>query len=78
MRPKKQIVNASLPLYADRIKVGMDIAKNTYWKSYGGKPGLTYLLTEFRQELEARALGHYFETMFFANPKKLYLFKNGI
>lgn len=65
-----------LPLYADRIVIGMDMAKNTYWKSYGGKPGLIYLMTEFRHELEAKGLGNYFEKMFFANPQKLYTFMN--
>ncbi|NQU88086.1 MAG: aryldialkylphosphatase [Mariniphaga sp.] len=40
-----------LPLYANQIVVGMDMAKNTYWKAYGGKPGLVYLVTEFRKEL---------------------------
>lgn len=63
-----------LPLYADRIVIGMDMAKNTYWKSYGGKPGLTYLLTEFRQELEAKNLVDYYEKLFFINPQKLYSF----
>jgi phosphotriesterase-related protein len=52
----------------------MDMAKNTYWKSYGGKPGLAYLLTEFRQELERRGFGGYFEKLFLNNPAKLYSF----
>lgn len=64
-----------LPLYANQIVIGMDMAKNTYWKSYGGKPGLLYLLTEFRQELEAKGLGNFFEKLFFSNPKKLYAFR---
>jgi len=61
-----------LPYYADRIVIGMDMAKNTYWKSYGGKPGLVYLLTEFRQELEAKGIGRYFEKLFFTNPQRLF------
>lgn len=65
-----------LPSYADRIVIGMDMAKNTYWKSYGGKPGLTYLLADFRQELEIRGIGNYFEKLFFTNPQNLYSFKN--
>jgi len=65
-----------LPHYANRIVLGMDMAKNTYWKSYGGKPGLAWLLAEFRQELETRGIGDYFEELFFANPKNLYSFKN--
>jgi len=65
-----------LPLYADQIVIGMDMAKHSYWESYGGKPGLTYLLTEFRQMLESRGIDHYFEKMFFTNPQKLYTFTN--
>jgi phosphotriesterase-related protein len=53
----------------------MDMAKNTYWKSYEGKPGLIYLVTEFKRELEARRIGNYFEKLFFTNPQMLYTFK---
>ena len=63
-----------LPDYADRIVIGMDMAKNTYWKSYGGKPGLVYLLTEFRENLEAKGIGNYFEKLFFTNPRHLFVF----
>jgi phosphotriesterase-related protein len=65
-----------LPLYADQIVIGMDMAKHTYWKSYGGKPGLTYLLTEFRQKLEAKGMGKFIEKLFFSNPQRLYTFMN--
>ncbi|MEL7588293.1 MAG: hypothetical protein AAGU19_16410 [Prolixibacteraceae bacterium] len=71
-----QLLEKMLPVYTDQIVAGMDMAKNTYWKSYGGKPGLTYLLTEFRQELQKRGLDNYFESMFFSNPQKLYTFKS--
>jgi phosphotriesterase-related protein len=71
-----QLLESMLPLYSDRMVIGMDMAKNTYWKSYGGKPGLNYLLTEFRQELETRGIGDYFQKLFFTNPQHLYSFKN--
>jgi predicted metal-dependent phosphotriesterase family hydrolase len=63
-----------LPDYANRIVIGMDMAKNTYWKSYGGKPGLVYLLTEFKQSIEAKGIGSYFEKLFFTNPRLLFAF----
>lgn len=63
-----------LPLYPDQITLGMDMAKHSYWKSYGGKPGLNYLLTEFRETLALRDLEPYFEKMMFTNPQKLYTF----
>lgn len=65
-----------LPHYPDQITLGMDMAKHSYWKSYGGKPGLNYLLTEFRQMLITSGLEPYFENMFFTNPQKLYTFTN--
>jgi 5-phospho-D-xylono-1,4-lactonase len=65
-----------LPEYSNRIVIGMDMARNTYWKSYGGKPGLVFLLTTFKKELAARNLNGYFEKLFFTNPQNLYSFKN--
>ena len=65
-----------LPLHADRIVIGMDMARNTYWKSYGGVPGLIFLLTTFKKELAVRGLDAFFEKLFFANPQNLYTFKN--
>ena len=71
-----QLLESMLPHYSDRMVIGMDMAKNTYWKSYGGKPGLNYLLNEFRQELETRGIVNFFQKMFFTNPQHLYSFKN--
>ena len=65
-----------LPNYPHQITLGMDMAKHSYWKSYGGQPGLTYLITDFRQLLQQRGLDTYFERMFFHNPQKLYTFRN--
>ena len=65
-----------LPYYANRIVIGMDMAKNTYWRSYGGQPGLIFLCTVFKEELETRGLGNYFEKLFFTNPHQLYSFIN--
>ena len=71
-----RLLESMLPDYGSRIVIGMDMAKHTYWKSYDGKPGLIYLLTEFRQELETRGLGNHFGKLFFTNPQKLYTFMN--
>ncbi len=65
-----------LPAYSNRIVVGMDMAKTNYWKSYGGKPGLTYLLTEFKSEIESRGLCNFLKELFFSNPQNLYTFIN--
>jgi len=63
-----------LPDYPDQITVGMDAARHTYWKSYGGQPGLTYLLTDFVTELHKRGLSDYQKKIFIENPKQLYTF----
>lgn len=63
-----------LPEFPDQITVGMDAARNSYWHSYGGKPGLTYLVTTFRHELERRGLGPYWHKLMIENPALLYTF----
>ncbi len=64
-----------LPQYQNQITVGMDAAKSAYWKSYGGKPGLDYLLTTFKQELQARNIGSYINKIFIDNPSRIFSFK---
>jgi predicted metal-dependent phosphotriesterase family hydrolase len=63
-----------LPDYSSRIVIGMDMARNTYWRSYDGRPGLIFLLTTFKEELTKRKLDMYFEKLFFINPQNLYSF----
>ena len=65
-----------LPSYPGQITVGMDAAKNIYWKSYGGKPGLDYLLTTFKEELQARGLSSYIDQVFINNPRRIFSFRN--
>jgi phosphotriesterase-related protein len=63
-----------LPLFPQQITVGMDAAKNAYWKSYNGNPGLDYLLTTFREELNKRSLGKYFDKLVIENPARIFSF----
>lgn len=67
-----------LPDYSGQITVGMDMARNTYWKSYGGSPGLNYLLTDFKEQMNKRGLSVYLEKIFFTNPQKLFCFNNPV
>jgi len=69
-----QLLEKFLPDYSLQIVVGMDMAKNTYWKSYGGQPGLTYLLTNFIDELKQRGLEQHIDNLFVNNPQRLYSF----
>ncbi len=69
-----KLLEALLPEFPNQITVGMDAARNTYWKSYGGQPGLTFLLTTFVDELEKMELSQYFNALFVNNPKRLFEF----
>lgn len=63
-----------LPSFPAQIVVGMDAARSAYWKSYGGTPGLAYLLTEFPKELSQRNLEEFQESIFITNPRRIYSF----
>ncbi|UFH57939.1 phosphotriesterase [Spirosoma sp. KNUC1025] len=69
-----RLLETLLPDFPDQITVGMDAARNTYWRSYGGSPGLTYLLTTFRDELDRRGLIEYWHRLMIDNPTALYSF----
>lgn len=63
-----------LSTYPDQFTIGMDMAKNAYWKSYGGKPGLNYLIETIPGFLKEKGLKEYEQKLFFDNPNKLYTF----
>ncbi len=63
-----------LSLYPNQITLGMDMAKNAYWKSYGGSPGLTYLIDTIPTFLKSKGLEEHYQKIFFDNPKRLYAF----
>ncbi|HMO57822.1 MAG TPA: hypothetical protein PKC19_10715 [Roseiflexaceae bacterium] len=37
--------------YGDRVLLGGDMARRSYWRAYGGGPGIDYLLTSFTHRL---------------------------
>ncbi len=51
--PTRDLVVALLEEFPDQIMLGMDAARRRYWRSYGGGPGLDFLLTFFAAELRA-------------------------
>lgn len=69
-----RLLETLLPDFSDQITAGMDAARSTYWQSYGGSPGLTYLLTTFHDELNQRGLGAYWNRLMINNPAALYSF----
>lgn len=63
-----------LPDFPDQITVGMDAARSSYWTSYGGSPGLNYLLTTFKEELSIRGLTPFFDKIFIDTPRRIFSF----
>ncbi|WP_373399982.1 hypothetical protein V8V91_10385 [Algoriphagus halophilus] len=63
-----------LPDYPDQITLGMDMAKNAYWKNYGGEPGLVYLIETIPAFLKERGMEKYLENLFLSTPKRLFSF----
>ena len=69
-----QLLEQLLPDYANQIVIGMDMAKNSYWTSYGGSPGLNYLIDTIPDFLNSKGLEEHYQKLFFENPKSLYSF----
>jgi predicted metal-dependent phosphotriesterase family hydrolase len=61
--------------FVGQIVLGMDAARKKYWRSYGGSPGLRFLLTEFVPRLRARGLSEDdVDAIFVRNPAACYAF----
>lgn len=69
-----KLLEALLPDFPDQITMGMDAAKSSYWQSYGGTPGLNFLLSTFKADLQQMGLGDYYQNIFVENPARLYAF----
>jgi len=58
-----------------QVMLGMDAARKSYWKIYGGHPGLSYLLQDFSDRLRSAGLEESdLETIFVMNPQRAFLF----
>ena len=61
--------------YLKQLMLGMDAARSHYWTSFGGSPGLSFLLGSFTQQLRAEGLNDkHFNTLFVTNPARAYAF----
>ncbi|MET1232162.1 MAG: aryldialkylphosphatase [Candidatus Limnocylindrales bacterium] len=61
--------------FGDRLMLGLDAARRSYWSAYGGKPGMTHLLGDFSEQMDAAgitALAR--ERMFVDNPARAFAF----
>jgi phosphotriesterase-related protein len=61
-----------------QVMLGMDAARQGYYASFGGRPGLVYLLTEFSAAMGARGLDTTARRRLFVdNPARAYAFAAG-
>ncbi len=64
-----------IPEFPDQIMLGMDAARRTYWTSYGGSPGLTFLLTQFTEQLKDAGIpDDLLHRVFVTNPAATFAF----
>lgn len=71
--PTLELVVELIGEFPNQIMLGMDAARPTYWKSYGGAPGLSFLLNEFTEQLRERGLSEaQWRRIFISNPAESY------
>ena len=73
--PTLRLFAAMVKEFPDQLMLGTDGARASYWRSYGGAPGLDYLLRGFSDR--ARQLGvteAELEKVFVGNPARAYAF----
>ncbi len=59
----------------DRIVLGMDAARQSYYRAYGGSPGLVWLLEGFSRAMTERGLGATtWQALFVDNPSRAFAF----
>jgi 5-phospho-D-xylono-1,4-lactonase len=75
--PGIDLLAKMLPEYPGQVMAGMDAAKRKYWRSYGGTPGITYLVRELREELARRGVGEALvRALLVDNPARAYAFRS--
>jgi 5-phospho-D-xylono-1,4-lactonase len=75
--PTLELVKTLLPEFPGQIMLGMDAARRSYWRSYGGSPGLSFLLTDFSDQLHAAGLTEaQLHEIFDTTPAATYAFAN--
>jgi len=73
----RELLLALLPEFPDQIMLGMDAARRSYWRSYGGGPGLSFLLTDFSAQLRAAEVSpSLLEKIFVSTPAATFAFKS--
>jgi len=74
--PTLDLLLSLLGDFPDQIMLGMDAAKRSYWKSYGGGPGLEFLLGDFSARMKTAGIGKDLLTrIFVSTPCRTYCFR---
>lgn len=73
--PTLELLVELIDEFPSQILLGMDAARPSYWKSYGGSPGLEFLLNEFTRDMTARGISQeHWKRIFISNPASAYNF----
>lgn len=76
--PTLDLILALAPEFPDSLMLGMDAARSAYWRSYGGTPGLAYLVECFAPRLlEAGLSKLHLHKLLSENPLRTYTFAEG-
>jgi phosphotriesterase-related protein len=73
--PTRDLLVALLPEFPEQLMLGLDAARRSYWREYGGAPGLDFLLTDFSAQLSAAGVtAALLDRVFFATPATTFAF----
>ena len=74
--PTLKLFVAMVKEFPDQLMLGTDGARPSYWRSYGGGPGLDYLLREFSERARKQGVTDAeLEKVFVKNPARAYTFR---
>jgi predicted metal-dependent phosphotriesterase family hydrolase len=73
--PTLDLVVALMAEFPAQIMLGLDAARRGYWRHYGGRPGLDFLLTTFTENLKHRGVtDELLQRIFITNPAETFSF----
>ncbi|MAX26840.1 MAG: aryldialkylphosphatase [Phycisphaeraceae bacterium] len=73
--PTMQLLTALLADFPDQLMLGMDAARRSYWKQYGGKPGLHFLYQTWVSQMQQVGISdQHIQRLFIDNPAQAYRF----
>ena len=73
--PTLDLMVALIGEFSNQIMLGMDAARRSYWRHYGGRPGLNFLLTTFSNQLRERGVtDQQLQQIFVSNPAATFQF----